>query len=930
MTSAAEDGAIAAAIAGLSVVPPRQDGTKGPLSEPVPIACDHPACAAKRAAGDLTGWTHRQHTAATIAELEQLYAQGLTGVGLACGYAGLEMVELEAKAVADGLVDIFAERMGAAGLGELWARVNLGWRVRTPTGGLHWHLRTDDPLPNQKLAFRPPTPAEVEADLAERRAELPDGANLHPGYRTPHVLLAETRGTGGFTIAAPTNGGVHPRGGSWTTEAGGPATVPHLTTAERDALYDVFRTLDTRPPPPVAEPIEVARTPYSGPASAMWMDATVEHYNRDTTWDTVLAGRFDLIGQKGGERYWRAVGTQSKYNATTNAKGTDTLCVFGSSLAAYGWDVYDGSGKATTYDRFAATVMILTASSDQAARLQVARELREQGYGPPPPARTSNVYRISDGRTGTTDEDDLEPGRYRPVIIVNNRELHEVRSDTAAAMSAAQAECPELFVRDGSPVVVSIDEDEQPKIRDASIAALRNTATDAATFVTRNVKATGEISIKSVSPPRDVVEAVAALTPLPFPPLRSVVEAPTLRTDGTVISAAGYDTATGVYFADRTGDQAIAPRVTIPQDPGPDEVDAARDDLLHLLSDFPFVDQASRANMLALLVLAVIRSAVDGATPLHVLDAPTPGTGKSLLAAITGILALGRVPEMQSVPDDPAEWRKMLTSALVEGQRLVILDNVSGGLASPYLAQVLTERAHADRRLGTNSTVRVPNWATWMCTGNGVALRGDLPRRAVWVRLDPRTARPWDRDGFRYPDIVAHALGNRPRYLSAVLTMARGWFSAGQPAPALKPLGSFERWAIVVGGILEFAGVNGFMANAAEAWAEGDGETTDMGALLAKVQEWRAGCSTNVFRVSDLAEKFSPDLTDRREWLDVCPPEWTQAADGKGAGLNRKIGEHFKTIAGRRWDDTGLRIVKSAKKDRNKVVLWEVTSDDVS
>lgn len=517
----------------------------------------------------------------------------------------------------------------------------------------------------------------------------------------------------------------------------------------------------------------------------------------------------------------------------------------------------------------------------------------------------------------------------RPYIVVNDRELHEVRTDTLTAMRLAQRHNPDLFVRDGGPVTVGIDEDERPSIRTASLAALRNVATDSATFVTKTNTKSG-ITITRVPPPKDVVEAVAALTPLPFPPLRGVTEAPTLRPDGTVISDPGYDAATGLYFVDRSGDDAIAPKVRVPDDPTADEIAAARDDLLHLISDFPFVDQASRANYVGCLILSVIRTAIAAPTPLNVFDAPVPGSGKTLLATVAGELALGRTPAMTSVPDDPAEWRKALTAALVEGRGLIVLDNVSGALMSPYMAQMLTERIHSDRLLGTNKTVTVPNNATWICTGNGVALRGDLPRRAIWVRLDPRMARPWERDGFAIDDIETHVAENRPRYLANILTLARAWFAAGQPAPSIKPLGSFTRWSIVIGGILQHVGVEGFMDNAEAAWDEGDGEVTDMTSLLQTIREWRGGCSTPAFKVSELAEKFEPGLQDRGRWLDLLPPEWTAAADGRGAALNRKIGDTFRAIAGRRWDEHGLRIVKSEKKDRTKAVLWVVETDDPS
>jgi len=61
-----------------------------------------------------------------------------------------------------------------------------------------------------------------------------------------------------------------------------------------------------------------------------------------------------------------------------------------------------------------------------------------------------------------------------------------------------------------------------------------------------------------------------------------------------------------------------------------------------LLGDFPFADQASRANALALLLLPFVRPLIDGPTPLHLIEAAKPGTGKGLLADVVHAIATGR------------------------------------------------------------------------------------------------------------------------------------------------------------------------------------------------------------------------------------------------------------------------------------------------
>ena len=66
-------------------------------------------------------------------------------------------------------------------------------------------------------------------------------------------MLIETRGEGGYTILAPSNGRVHPSGGAWSLEAGGFGTIAALSDEERDALFGLARTFDRLPAAPRAE-----------------------------------------------------------------------------------------------------------------------------------------------------------------------------------------------------------------------------------------------------------------------------------------------------------------------------------------------------------------------------------------------------------------------------------------------------------------------------------------------------------------------------------------------------------------------------------------------------------------------------------------------------------------------------------------------------
>ena len=108
----------------------------------------------------------------------------------------VEMLELEGKAVAEGLGQALVALVKAEDLADVWRRITTGYSETTPSGGRHLLFRVDgEPLRNTKLARRPATADELAAD--------PDNKL---------VTLIETRAEGGFP-GAPSNGAVHPSGG---------------------------------------------------------------------------------------------------------------------------------------------------------------------------------------------------------------------------------------------------------------------------------------------------------------------------------------------------------------------------------------------------------------------------------------------------------------------------------------------------------------------------------------------------------------------------------------------------------------------------------------------------------------------------------------------------------------------------------------------
>jgi hypothetical protein len=315
------------------------------------------------------------------------------------------------------------------------------------------------------------------------------------------------------------------------------------------------------------------------------------------------------------------------------------------------------------------------------------------------------------------------------------------------------------------------------------------------------------------APPIEVVKDLANLPRWEgIPALRAVVECPVFTRTGELVCTPGYHAAARLWYHPTPG--LVIP--TIPMHPNAAQITAARNDLLvELLGDFPFKDQASRAHALAAMILPFVRPLVDGPTPLHLVDAPVEGTGKTLLAIIIALVATGRDAEAIAEGTCDEEWRKRITAILLEGPTFILLDNLKRTLDSGALASALTARTWKDRLLGFTKTARIPNMAVWLASGNNTRLSRELIRRTLWCRLDAQLDAPWERTEFRHPNLIAWTKENRGRLIGAVLTLCQAWIVAGRPA-GKQTLGMFESWVEVIGGILEVAGVPGLLSNADE------------------------------------------------------------------------------------------------------------------
>jgi hypothetical protein len=223
------------------------------------------------------------------------------------------------------------------------------------------------------------------------------------------------------------------------------------------------------------------------------------------------------------------------------------------------------------------------------------------------------------------------------------------------------------------------------------------------------------------------------------------------------------------------------------------------------------------------------------------------------------------------------------------------------------LAAALTAREWTGRILGQTKSVTAPLKTVWLATGNNLAFRRTLARRIVPIDLDAGVEAPEDRTGFRYPDLLAHVREHRPEYVTAGLTLLRGFHLAGRPVHAGPRMGSYEAWDDLIRSAVMWAGLNdpatteeGKGRGRVRAQADDDVET--YGALLEELvkvypdgQQWQSA------EVMQRAE--GDDLHGRRlrTALDVAAPSKGGHATG------RSLGYLLRDLAGRPMGGLVLR-----------------------
>ncbi|MFZ5477681.1 MAG: hypothetical protein ACOZNI_12975 [Myxococcota bacterium] len=421
---------------------------------------------------------------------------------------------------------------------------------------------------------------------------------------------------------------------------------------------------------------------------------------------------------------------------------------------------------------------------------------------------------------------------------------------------------------------------------------------------------------KPCIPPKWLVDALDEAPDMPVRQLEGLIEAPTLRRDGSMLATPGYDEATGLYLEPPDGLV-----VKVPEAPTKADAIEALGKLSDLLADFPFEETCHRHAAVAALLTILVRHLIAGCCPLFLFGASAPKTGKTLLVdALTGIASgrdVARFPHSES----EEETRKAITALAMAATPMVLIDNVAAPLGGAALDAALTSRTWSDRVLGASTVWSGPLTTVWWATANNVSFRGDMAKRVIPVMLRTDLERPELRDDFRFPDLRRHVREHRGELLGAALTIVRAYIRAGRPAVDLPRFGGFEAWSDAIRRPLVWAGAEDPCAGVAALAEDADTKTTEMATLMAAWRDVYGSTEITLSRVAvDLSTEGRKDPLPEahRRLIEALRPLAYRGGKLDTGRLGRSLrGWRQRVVKGHRWA-TGPAV--------HGVVSWRVES----
>jgi hypothetical protein len=295
-----------------------------------------------------------------------------------------------------------------------------------------------------------------------------------------------------------------------------------------------------------------------------------------------------------------------------------------------------------------------------------------------------------------------------------------------------------------------------------------------------------------------------------IPVLRGIARRPFFAGSGELIFLPGYHAPSQTFLSLKSGFSMLP----IPEKPTEEQVVYARALLDELFFNFPFVLESDRAHAYAALIYPALSAYIDEPPPALDAEAPVEGAGKGLLVRTILGAGAGNFEPAFFVPErNWEESKKKITAMHLEGCTHAVIDNFAGTFGDLAMLVALTNPMWSDRILGASKFLHIVNRVAWFLTGKNPRFTGEAARRFTRSRIEPDCERPEERTGFKHPQLLDWIKEEQARLYHAILTLIQDWFAKGAHEYEARTLGSFHKWARVIGGVLTTAGIPGFLAD---------------------------------------------------------------------------------------------------------------------
>lgn len=254
------------------------------------------------------------------------------------------------------------------------------------------------------------------------------------------------------------------------------------------------------------------------------------------------------------------------------------------------------------------------------------------------------------------------------------------------------------------------------------------------------------------------------------------------------------------------------------------------DVLRSIYADYPFASPADLDNIIAALLVPLVRPMIAGPVPFFAVQGNQQGVGKSKIPKT--ILSMHGLPhETTTWHQDRKDFADGLLVKLKRATPVVVYDNIKHYLDSPEFENLITTGVYADRLKGVSEDGQYEVRTLFCLTGNGMTMSRDMARRGMFCTIRDTTGEPGARR-VTHEDLEGHVAQYRSAYLSHLLQMVQDWLAAGRPLASYMDT-TFTEFCRVVGGIIEHAG-GLFWANAREA-RDDSRDDSEWGILLAEM-----------------------------------------------------------------------------------------------